>query len=86
MGGPVKRYRVNVNGTDTVLKLNSEDAKRYKDAVPVYAASDDAAVDSADETGSDDTDAGTDEKAATAVNKSRTATNKGARGGGARNS
>ena len=32
MSGGVKRYRVNVNGTDTVLKLNSEDAKKYKDA------------------------------------------------------
>lgn len=82
MGG-VQRYRVNVNGTDTVLKLNSDDAKKYKDAVPVDQGETAAeAVENQDDVATDDS---ADEKAVTPANKSRTVANKGGRGGGARN-
>lgn len=36
MGGPLRKYRVTVNGTEAVLKLNEKDAEAYGDlAVPV---------------------------------------------------
>ena len=92
MSGGVKRYRVNVNGTDTVLKLNSEDAKKYKDAEPVDGGTVDSVMAESDEDSSDDSgDApqstgDADRKSVAAENKSRTASNKGGRSGGARNS
>ncbi|MEV0726009.1 hypothetical protein AB0I37_24925 [Micromonospora purpureochromogenes] len=30
--GPVRKYKVAVNGAETILKLNDEDAKAYPDA------------------------------------------------------
>jgi len=33
--GPVRKYKVNHNGYETVLKLSDEDAKAYPDAQPV---------------------------------------------------
>ncbi|MGK5737271.1 hypothetical protein [Micromonospora sp. URMC 103] len=33
--GEVRKYKVNQNGYDTVLKLTAEDAKAYPDAQPV---------------------------------------------------
>lgn len=33
--GPVRKYKVNVNGTERTLKLTAEDAKQYPGARPV---------------------------------------------------
>lgn len=71
--GEVKRYRVTVNGTETVLKLTAEDAKRYDDAVLVDSQEADSATVAAVE--ESDKDAA-EEKAVTPENKSRTAQNK----------
>lgn len=75
--GKVRRYRVTVNGTDTVLKLTAEDAKRYEGAelVDATATDTDVSADSGD----------TEEKAAKPENKARTAQNKGRAGGAAGN-
>lgn len=35
--GELKKYRVTVNGNETVLKLTEKDAERYEDAVAVDA-------------------------------------------------
>lgn len=71
--GEVKRYRVTVNGTETVLKLTAEDAKRYDDAVLVDGQEADSATVAAVEESDEDA---AEEKAVTPENKSRTAQNK----------
>lgn len=85
--GDVERYRVTVNGTETVLKLSAKDAKSYEDAVLVDGQSDATEAgdtsDAADDAEDNDT---TSEKAAKPANKSRTAQNKTRASGPASNS
>lgn len=84
--GEVNRYKVKVNGTETVLKLSKEDAKRYKDAELLDVAGDaaedtsnaEATTESEPEAPESDTAAEPDTKAKAPANKSRSAQNKGA--------
>lgn len=66
--GPVRKYKVNHNGHDTVLKLNDEDAKAYPDAQLLDEPADtsDSSTDSTDD----------------AAGKTRTAANKVRRASG----
>lgn len=65
--GPVRKYKVTVNGSETVLKLNDEDAKAYPDAQLVDEPASQVA-------GDEDTAA--EAKSRTAGNKARGAANK----------
>jgi hypothetical protein len=80
----VKRYRVKVNGTETVLKLNAKDAKNYEDATLADEASDDADTEASTES-VDEGAADTGEKATKPANKARTAQNKSRTRGTTRN-
>lgn len=75
----VKRYKVTVNGNETVMKLTAEDAKNYEGATLV---DDNSTAEPDTETVEAPEDADT-KTAPKPENKARTAQNKGGRADGA---